>query len=205
MYTPESFRVAAPSAIYNFIRQYSFGLLLTTERGRIHETHTPFVVSDDEGHLYGHMAKANPQWRNWTSTSIATVVFTGPHAYISPSYYTSEFNVPTWNYTAVTVRGPISIVDERERVVTIVDSLVSQYERHKATPWELDASDPRYMQLLSSIVAFSLEVVEVEASFKLSQNKRLEDQQSVVRHLRQSRRPMDDQVATLMQQNIESH
>ncbi|QEG37133.1 FMN-binding negative transcriptional regulator [Bythopirellula goksoeyrii] len=202
MYTPSSFRVTDPSLTNAFIREQSFGLLLTTEGGRIHDTHTPFLLTDDERYLCGHIAKANPQWKSWDLHTTATVIFTGPHSYISPSYYASDFNVPTWNYTAVTVRGPLSILSEEELVVNFIDSLVSHYEDEKSAPWSLNHSDERYMQLLSSIVAFQVEVAEVETSFKLNQNKSLEDQKSVMHQLRQSSSPMDRQVASLMEKNI---
>ncbi len=94
MYTPPKFKVEDPEVIGNFIREHAFGLLLTVSGTEIHDTHTPFVLTDD-GHLLGHIARANPQWSHWTADTVAKVIFSGPHAYISPNYYASEFNVPT--------------------------------------------------------------------------------------------------------------
>ena len=109
MYTPEKFNIEDREAILRFIRQNPFGLLLSVGGGVIHDTHTPFIVAEDGKQLLGHLARANPQWASWGEGSVAKVVFSGPHAYVSPRYYESEFAVPTWNYTAVSVSGQIRI------------------------------------------------------------------------------------------------
>jgi transcriptional regulator len=98
MYTPPKFKVDDPAVIRNFIEKNSFGVLLSIEGGQIHDTHTPFILSENN-QLLGHIARANPQWKASSEASRVKVIFTGPHAYISPKYYVSEFAVPTWNYT----------------------------------------------------------------------------------------------------------
>ena len=202
MYTPHNFRETNPSVIISFIRKHSFGVLLTGHGDKLTPTYTPFVLSDDENYLYGHIAKANPQWKDWQPSTTATVLFTGPHCYISPSYYASEFNVPTWNYTAISVSGQLSVVDEETQIVDFIESLIALHESKRSDSWTLDHSDQRYMQLLSSIVVFQIEISDLKAAFKLSQNKSLEDQQSVISHLRESNSTAQHQVASMMERNF---
>src|SRR6478752_7336150 len=102
--------------------------------------------------------------------STVKVIFTGQHTYISPRYYVSEFSVPTWNYTAVSVTGRITVIQDEDSVLGFFDSLVNENEKSDS-PWMLDRSDERYMKMLSAIVVFSISLDKVEASFKLSQNK----------------------------------
>ena len=201
MYTPPKFKVDDPAVIHSFIREHSFGLLLSLEGDEIHDTHTPFIISED-GSLVGHIARANPQWKSWTDGSSVKVIFTGPHSYISPGYLESEFNVPTWNYTAVSVTGKLTMIEDETRVLEFLDALVAENEVAEL-PWKLDRSDERYMKLLSGIVVFAISMDRVEASFKLNQNKSTEDQQSVVSSLQSSGCPFDEAVASLMAANID--
>ena len=204
MYTPSSFEVTDWSTITSFVRDNSFGTLLTIEGGGIHVTRTPFIFSQDEKHLMGHVARANAQWQNWGESTRGKVLFSGPHCYISPRFYSSDFNVPTWNYTSVSITGLISVVETRDEVIAFLQSLVSRYESQRDEPmWQLDPSDERLVQLLSAIVVFRVRVSEVEASFKLSQNKSKEDQESVIRNLSTSRGEGERQVASLMKQLVE--
>jgi transcriptional regulator len=202
MYTPSKFKIDDDAEIRSFIEKHSFGLLLTVEEDRIHDTHTPFLLSE-EGELLGHIAKANPQWKAWTGETQAKVIFTGPHAYISPHYYVSEFAVPTWNYAAVSVTGRIRIIDREDEVLGFLDRLVSAYETSDA-PWTLDRGDERYMKLLSGIVVFSISMDHVEASFKMNQNRSEEDQRKVIDSLSATGCPFDHEVAKLMSKNVQS-
>ena len=208
MYTPQKFKITDPVEISRFIEQHPFGLIITVDDGMIHDTHTPFILSDQDGHLYGHIAKANPQWQHWVNTSnsnltTAKVIFTGAHSYISPHYYSSEFNVPTWNYTAVSVTGKISIVDNDEEALEFLDLLVRANEPSK-DPWVLDRNNEDYMKLIAGIIVFKVSLEKVEASFKLNQNKSQEDQRNVVSALEKSACPYDHAVAERMKKNLES-
>ena len=201
MYVPPKFRVDDPEIIRSFIRENPFGLLLSVQDGEIHDTHTPFLISDD-GRLFGHIARSNPQWRGWAEESLVKVVFTGAHSYISPRYYESEFNVPTWNYTAVSVSGRLSVITEKDDILTFLDDLTTANEESDA-PWELDREDERYINLTGAIVVFSISMDDVKASFKLNQNKSIEDQRSVATALGSSGCPFDESVAALINENIE--
>lgn len=200
MYIPEKFRVTDSEAILEFIRQHPFGLLLTVRDGEISDTHTPFTLSECGDYLYGHIARANDQWKNWSKSTKAKVVFSGPHGYVSPNYYASDFNVPTWNYTAVSVSGELTMIDDEGVVLDFLDQLVSESESSEEA-WELDRNDERYMKLLGGIVVFKISINDVDASFKLNQNKTIEDQQGVIGSLQKSGCPFDHEVADLMEKN----
>jgi len=202
MYTPEKFKVTNRKEIYAFIKQHPFGLLLTVDNEEIHDTHTPFILSEKDCHLYGHIAKANPQWKHWKQQTTAKVIFTGAHTYISPQYYTSEFNVPTWNYTAVSLSGALTIIEDESKVLEFLDQLVSASEPTEK-PWQLDRSDERYMKLLSGIVVFKIDIDKIDASFKLNQNKSTEDQQGVIDSLKKSHCPFDHTIAKTMKENLD--
>jgi transcriptional regulator len=202
MYTPAKFQVDEPSAIHAFIRKHSFGLLLTVSGQEIEDTHTPFLLSESDGCLVGHVARANPQWKSWNKSTRAKVIFTGPHAYVSPGYYVSEFNVPTWNYTAVSVSGALTVIEDEAEVVGFLDDLTAHHETGDA-PWKLDRKDDRYMKLLSGIVVFRVAMESVEASFKLNQNKAEEDQRGVIGALKGTSCPSEGAVAELMEGNLQ--
>ena len=201
MYTPPPFKIDDPEVIRQFICENSFGLLLSITDGFIQDTHTPFVFSEDGQQLLGHIARANAQWRGWESNPSAKVIFSGPHSYISPRYYKSDFAVPTWNYTAVSVSGRITLIEDTESQLDFLDRLTAANE-NSDDPWSLDRNDERYLNLLSGIVVFSVEVDSVEATFKLNQNKSAEDQHKVIASLSQTGCPFDLSVGSLMSQNI---
>jgi len=203
MYTPHKFRVDQPEIVMSFIQANPFGLILSVNGNEIHDTHTPFVLSQDREYLIGHIAKANPHWESWKPGTKSKVIFTGPHAYISPSYYTSEINVPTWNYTAVSISGKIKIIEEQSSKLEFLNILVSENETSR-NPWKFDPSEKRLMNLLSAIVVFTVSIEEIEATFKLNQNKSVEDQRSVILSLSNSDSPQDQQVADLMRKNLDS-
>ena len=203
MYIHPSFKIEDREVIDAFIRKNSFGLLLTIFGSDIHDTHTPFVISDCGSLLIGHIARANEQWKNWDSSTTAKVIFTGEHAYVSPHYYESEFNVPTWNYTAVSVSGVLSIISDESEVLQFLEDLTALHER-ETDAWKLNREDERYLKLLSGIVVFRISIDKIEASFKLNQNKSFEDQSSVINSLSQSACPFDHKVAATMQSNLKN-
>ena len=203
MYTPPKFKIENQEMILDFINENSFGLLLSIEGTSIHDTHTPFILSKCKRYLLGHIAKANPQWNSWGKDSVAKVIFTGSHAYISPKYYESEFAVPTWNYTAVSVSGKLNIIDDIAKKIDFLDNLTSTHETSE-DPWFFDHEDERYLNLLSGIVVFSVEIDKLEASFKLNQNRSIEDQSKVIQSLSSNSCPIAHDVAALMKENIDA-
>ena len=202
MYSPSAFTVAEAEVIRAFVQRNSFGLLLSLNGGGIDDTHTPMFLSEDSRYLYGHIARANGQWKSWEAFPGVRAVFHGPHCYISPRFYQSTFNVPTWNYTAVSIVGKISIVDSLAGQKEIIRHLVTSYEAGADQHWQLDESDEKMMKLFEAIVCFRIEIEAIEAKFKLNQNKSPADQASVIAHLRGRGLPDDLAVAALMEKNL---
>lgn len=182
--------------IRRFVQQNSFGVLVSNDGECLHDTHTPLLISDDLTVITGHIARANRQWQAWATRPSVKVIFHGPHSYISPRFYKSEFNVPTWNYCAISIDGKIQIIDDRASSIQIIQNLISKYEGPSG--WKLDPADDRYMKLFDAVVCFSIEIQKIDAKFKLNQNKSEEDRQSVIAQLFKSSNLMDHQTAELM-------
>lgn len=202
MYTPSTFSVEDKETIYQFIENHSFGIIISHGGEEFHDTHTPLYATPELNVLYGHIAKANSQWKDWQANAGVKVLFHGPHTYISPNYYVGSFNVPTWNYTAVSISGVVEILDSLEEKKKVIQSLVAKNEENFPKPWKLDESDERVMNLFNAIVCFRVNVQKIEAKFKLNQNKDIEERQSVIKHLKTSNQFMDLEIAKLMEQSL---
>lgn len=177
MYTPKHFEVTDRQEIISFVEKNGFAQLISLVEGKLFSTHMPFLVKNDLTLLQGHFARTNPQWHSIEGQQVM-VTFLGPHGYISPSWYSSP-GVPTWNYQAVHVYGRCTIFHDQDRLRSLVDELVARYESAFATPWV-----PEYQpQLLQGIVGVDIEVTEIQAKYKLNQNRSQADRLGVIRHL----------------------
>src|SRR5947209_12647305 len=128
MYIPSAFAQSDPATLHEFIERHSFALLCSMdENGVPFGSHLPLMLDPRAGHLVGHMARANPQWRHADGKTVL-VVFSGPHVYVSPSWYEAEQVVPTWNYVAVHVTGVLRAIHERDALLRIVQDAVVHYE-----------------------------------------------------------------------------
>jgi len=201
MYTPANFNETDPDKFYEFMEENSFATVISVnDDGNILHTQTPLIVSEDRKKLLGHIAKANPQWNSWVKVK---VLFQGAHTYISPRYYASSINVPTWNYQTVSVDGNISLISDCNEKIDVMKNLVSQYEQGSPQPWEFDPNDSRYDKLFEMITFFEIEISDIKANFKLNQNKSKEDQLSVISHLNATKGLSDNQlIAKAMKENL---
>ena len=186
MYIPAQFLQQDVDVALKLIAAEPFGMLISTVEGMPVVSHIPFVIAESEPELVlvAHLAKANPHWRTLDGVR-ATAVFRGPHGYISPSYYTDpKHNVPTWNYEVVHCSGKVNIAPESEKI-TILKRLVDAMEDGLPAPWNLDAMDVAYRDgLMGAIVAFTLRVDQLQAKFKLGQNRDAADRAGAVAGLR---------------------
>src|SRR5882757_4724441 len=117
MYVPSHNRMDDRAEQVAFMRQYSFATLVTSDSQAVpRATHLPFVVVEEgaQMRLVAHLARANPQWRDFTDAGEVLVIFQGPHAYISPNLYQRHPSVPTWNYAAVHAYGSLRLLEGRE-------------------------------------------------------------------------------------------
>ena len=170
MYVPKQFRNNDGSTISDFIRHHGFGILVSQSDSRMVATHIPLELSEDETKLRGHIAKANPQWKNFQNNSEVMVIFHGPHTYVSSSWYDHE-NVPTWNYIAVHVYGKIQII-EGDELYSALKQLVDKYEKRSEYPVSIEKMSPDYVrQSIQGLVGFAIEITSIEAAYKLSQNR----------------------------------
>jgi len=202
MYTPDTYNEECSDQHYEFISEHSFATLLSVnQNGDISHSQTPLILSEDRTLLLGHLAKANPHWNNWDLEIMC--IFNGPHCYISPSYYLSDFNVPTWNYQTLSVKGRIQLLSDREKQIEIMNTLVNHHEKKFPPPWEMDPQDPRYKKLFEMIVFFEIKIDSIQANFKLNQNKSYSDQAAVIESLNQSKQAsLPHQIAQKMTNNL---
>jgi transcriptional regulator len=200
MYIPEHFKEANPERISALIEGYPFGMLVTAPDGVPFVSHLPFLFersSGSQGKLIGHMARANPQWQHFAEGSEILVVFQGPHAYVSPAWYSSA-GVPTWNYAVAHLRGKPRLIEGESELEALVEQLTHVHESHLPSPWKPNLTGERRSKLLNMIVGFEIDITQVQGKFKLSQNRPLEDRQRVVVELNQSKNQTDAAVAKLM-------
>lgn len=200
MYIPEHFKETNPARISALIQGHPFGMLVTAPEGVPFVSHLPFIFecpAGSQGKLLGHMARANPQWQHFSASSEVLAVFQGPHAYVSPSWYSSP-GVPTWNYAVVHLRGKPRFIEDESELEALLEQLTHVHESHMPNPWKPDLTGERRSKLLNMIVGFEIEITYIQGKFKLSQNRPLEDQQNVVEELSQSNNQTDTAVAKLM-------
>jgi len=204
MYVPDAFAETDRGTLCDFIRSTGWGYLVGVADGVPFVTHLPFLLEGDAGseRLVAHMARANPHWQGFTDGAGAReqlVVFSGPHAYVSPRWYTAAKAVPTWNYTAVHVYGVPRIVADPAAVYEAQKRLVDFYEAGADAPWRMEDVDAGYIEgMLRAIVSFEIPVARMEGKFKLSQNRTPEDRAGVIAALADGSDEGGKRVARLM-------
>jgi transcriptional regulator len=204
MYVPPHFAETDPVKLFDFIEAHSFGLLVSQADGRPFASHLPLLLdrtAGPHGGLRGHMARANPQWRSAAGQEVLAV-FSGPHAYVSPTWYEAERVVPTWNYVAVHVYGTFQVVEERDALLGIVRDMVRFYERPLPRPWDFDPASEYANKMLQGIVGFRVEVTRIEGKWKLGQNHPEERREKAARMLEQGEDENPRAVAELMRRTL---
>jgi transcriptional regulator len=172
LYAPAHFAQSDRAAAYELIAAHPFATLITAvSNAEPQVSHLPLLLEGDA--LIGHVAKANPHWQRFENGA-TIAVFHGPHAYVSPRWYTQpERNVPTWNYATVHVSGQPSLLN-RDKSRASLARLVQTFDPQ----WQAD--DEAVDRLLPGIVAFRIAIKRVDAKFKMSQNKTADDQRGVI-------------------------
>ena len=183
MYVPSAMQMPSNEAAWDFIDQFSFGSLISSE---LVGTHLPFILKREEGAfgtLYGHFARANPHWRSVEGQDVL-VIFNGPHAYISPAWYAKGPAVPTWNYAAVHAYGTLDLLTA-EQTLDCVEELVARHDPALSTYPDL-MPETFKQKLLKGIVGFRIELIRLEGKWKLGQHRSRDDQAGVYSHLSDS-------------------
>lgn len=201
MYVPASFAETDLPTLHELMRRHDFATLVTVADGVPTASHLPFLLEagdTEKGTLLGHVARANPQWRGFAD-SAALVVFSGPHAYVSPTWYAAGHNVPTWNYAVVHAYGRARVIEDAEEARSVIRRLVDRHEGGRPDAWSMESvPDDFVSRLLAAIVVFEIPIERLEGKFKLNQNKKPEDRAGVVANLRRQGGPEATALADLM-------
>ena len=200
MYIPPSNRADDRAQLHGLMREYNFATLVTQHQGAPFATHLPFMLDAERGPhgtLLAHLARANPQWRDFSSSE-ALVIFQGPHAYISPSWYEVHPSVPTWNYAVVHAYGTPRPIEDRDTLYRMLEALVDTHEAGFAQPWRMELPDDYLDKMMRAVVGFEIEITRLEGKLKLSQNRSEHDQRRVVEMLGTSADPLSVDVAAMM-------
>ncbi len=180
MYQPKSFIESDQNKLYSLIENYPFATLVAKKDAEIEISHLPLLLDRENGQLLGHIAKANPFLEYILAAQQVTVIFHGPHGYISPSWYHDPTdNVPTWNYAVVHIEGKLVATTESE-LVLLLDQLYLQHDEND-TP--INWQNPKISAKLNGIAGFKIEIEKITGKYKLSQNRSFEDRSGVIRNL----------------------
>jgi len=192
--------------LHDTIVRIGFGTLVTYGPDGLVATHLPTYLDPNEGPmgtLYGHVARANVQWKTASKDIESLLTFTGPHAYISPSYYPSKREtgrkVPTWNYIAVHAYGKIESIEAPGPLLGIVTRLTDKHEAGRPEPWHVDDAPPKYIEgMLRAIVGIRMPIARLEGKWKLGQNLSPADYEGAAAGLEASDTERERELARIM-------
>jgi transcriptional regulator len=201
MYIPKLFHETSWPAIRQVIEENSFATIVSCNAGVPTATHAPLrLVESEDGtaKLQGHVSKANPHWRLFEEAGRSLVIFAGPNSYVSPRWY-DHVNVPTWNYIAIHVYGKPRLVSSPEEMRELMKGLVDRHEGPAETGhaeagsrYTLEGLPPDFLESqMKGIIGFEIQIDEIQASFKLSQNRDQRNYDNVIAELQKT----DDQNA----------
>lgn len=188
MHVFDEYRAPSPGAVADLVREHPFALVVSTATGSSatggdgpvpEATHLPVVPAPgtdlsaglEGATLWGHMARVNPQWRQFADGARVLVVFTGADGYVSPTTYGTTPAAPTWNYAAVHAVGRVRLLTEPAAALQVVTTTVAALEERRPEPWDTTGSLAYFRRILPGIQAFAVEVESVRAVFKMSQDK----------------------------------
>jgi transcriptional regulator len=186
MYIPKINSWNDDREIFEFMRRFSFATIVTGRNDMPVATHLPFLVSkvEDSIILYSHFARANDHWQALVEQT-SLVIFSEPHAYISPSHYEKELNVPTWNYLSVHAYGKATLINDTGKLMELLDNTINNFEADYGKQWS-SLPDQYRMNMIKGIVGFSMVVTELQAKKKISQNRSEVEKENIVHSLAKS-------------------
>jgi len=198
MFIPEEFEFNDKNEIIAFIKQYSFGMLVSSVADALLATHLPFHIRarDEQTILTGHMAIANEQWKNIDGKTVMAI-FSQPNAYISPAHYKKLLNVPTWNYIAVHVYGTFRIINQQDKGMEILEQMILQNEPGYKLQWD-ELPDDYKTRLYREIIPFEISITDIKATAKLSQNKTETERKNIIEALAASGDCLQTDIASFM-------
>jgi transcriptional regulator len=202
VYLPKHFTETRSAELAGLMQRYSFATIVTHGDGGLTASQLPFMYRAEKGvhgTLLCHLAKPNPQVADLRAGREVLVIFSGPHAYVSPSWYATRPAVPTWNYAAVHAYGTPRPIEEPDALIRLVGALTEIYEGGRGAPWRLADEPAEYVEgMVRGIIGFAIPVTRLEGKYKLSQNRSATDRQRVMAALREERDTLAHDVAALM-------
>ncbi|MFT3821596.1 MAG: FMN-binding negative transcriptional regulator [Rubrivivax sp.] len=204
MYTPPAYAEADLARLHRRLREWSFATLVTHGAGGLNATHLPFLLDEargPRGTLTTHLARANAQLQDLQAGADALVIFQGPHAFVSPSWYENRLTFPTWNYTAIHVRGRPRLIEEPAEIHAVLRRTVACYDTPLGGEWRFDAMpEAMIAPRLRAIAAVEIPIDAIEGKMKLNQDKSVPDRLGVIAALERLGEPQGLAVARLMRE-----
>lgn len=190
MYVPTQFAEDRVPVLHQAIQGAGLANLVTTGPDGMMASPLPLMLDPDAGPygtLWGHLARANPQWRGGATDGLA--IFMGADSYITPSYYATKREtgkvVPTWNYVTIHAYGPVSFSEDLDELLNVVTRLTDRHESKRASPWAVSDAPPKFIQgQLKGIIALRMPITRLQGKWKMSQNRTDADRAGVVDGLR---------------------
>jgi transcriptional regulator len=191
MYLPPYFEEQRPDALQKLMREHPLGMLVTLDPGGLNANPIPFLYDPAPapfGTLRAHVARSNPVWKTFSRDVDALVLFQGPQAYVSPSWYASKKEhgkvVPTWNYMVVQASGPLRVIEDAAWLQGLLTQLTDRHEAGHQVPWKLSDAPADYIaKLLDAIVGLEIPVAGLTGKWKVSQNRSAADRAGVAQGL----------------------
>jgi transcriptional regulator len=206
LYLPAYFQESRTDVLQTLMRARPLATLVTLSESGLVANHVPLETLAEpvpHGVLRGHIARANPLWREYRADSDALAIFHGPQAYISPSFYPAKQEtgevVPTWDYAVVHARGTLRFVQDSAWLRALVSRLTDAQEASRHVPWKIDDAPEAYIErMLSLIVGFELSISSLTGKWKLSQNHPIANRRGVMKGLRDAADAESRQVADML-------
>jgi transcriptional regulator len=191
LYLPAHFNENRTEVMHALMRAHPLSTLVTQCDSGLVANHVPVQTLAEPmplGCIRGHIARANPLWREYRAETQALAIFQGPQVYISPAFYPSKVKtgevVPTWNYAVVHASGKLRFIEDAGWLRDFVAGLTATHEAPRSLPWKIeDAPAPYIDKMLSLIVGFEFSIATLAGKWKVSQNRSQADQQGVIHHL----------------------
>jgi transcriptional regulator len=206
LYRPAFFNETRTDVLHALMRARPLATLVTQSDSGLSADHVPVQTLDEPaplGCIRGHIARANPLWREYRGESQALAIFQGPQVYISPSFYPTKAKtgevVPTWDYAVVHASGTLRFIDDKHWLRGFVAGLTETHEMPRPQPWKIDDAPPEYIEkMLDLIVGFEFSIVSLTGKWKVSQNRSQVDRQGVIQNLRDAADADSHEIAAML-------
>ncbi|CAN5177277.1 FMN-binding negative transcriptional regulator [soil metagenome] len=187
MYQPKHHEENRIEVLHGLMKSYPFGTIASLGHEGLLVNHMPFLLdpgSGEFGTLRCHVARANPVWQQFSDSVESIVIFQGPDAYVSPSWYPGKHEhgkaVPTWNYAVVHAHGLPRVINDAAWLLDHVTELSNTHEASQRLPWKVSDAPPDYIErMLEMIVGVEMPITSLVGKWKVSQNRPAADRDGV--------------------------